>query len=313
MTSLSTVICSAMSNSLMTLRHIRGREPTQRIRTPMALRFSRRRRTTSRLKPIRKRTSSALRFQFSVENAYTVRCLMPISMAPQVMSMSTASPILCPSVRPRPRWVAHRPLPSITTATWLGTWSAGICGAAALEVCCGGRENLPLVRGGSSREHDGPGRLVREGRIVVRRRGQLRVACVFPVRFDCHAPYPARPAAASCVRRPCDRPGRPRSTSGNVRSCRSRCHCRCAATSPLAWLRCDDGDASRVLPVAVVQRDHQIQHALRRRRPTRTAGSARTRCRPRRRGTPGAGPGAAQRAHSVSAGAQPAIPIARSR
>ncbi len=94
MTSLSTVICSAMSNSLMTLRHIRGREPTQRIRTPMSLRFSRRRRTTSRLKPIRNRTSSVLRFQFSVENAYTVRCLTPISMAPHVMSISTASPIL---------------------------------------------------------------------------------------------------------------------------------------------------------------------------------------------------------------------------
>ena len=85
---------SAISNSLITLRHMRGRDPTQRIRTPIASRFSRRRRTTSRLNPIRKRTSSVLRFQFSVENAYTVRCLMPISMAPQVTSMSTASPIL---------------------------------------------------------------------------------------------------------------------------------------------------------------------------------------------------------------------------
>ena len=49
-----------------------------------------------------------------------------------------------------PRWVAHRPLPSITTATWLGTWPAGISGADSLDVCCGGRENLPLVCGGSS-------------------------------------------------------------------------------------------------------------------------------------------------------------------
>jgi len=73
---------------------------------------------------------------------------MPISMAPQVMSINTASPILWPSVRCRPRWVAHRPLPSMTTATWLGTWSAGICGAAAFEVCWGGRANLPLVCGG---------------------------------------------------------------------------------------------------------------------------------------------------------------------
>ena len=51
------------------LRHILGREPTQRMFTPIASRFSRLRRTTSRLKPIRKRTSSVLRFQFSVENA----------------------------------------------------------------------------------------------------------------------------------------------------------------------------------------------------------------------------------------------------
>ncbi len=71
-------------------------------------------------------------------------------MAPQVTSISTASPILWPSVRSRPRWVAHRPLPSITTATWLGTWSAGIRGAAAMLVCCGGRLNRPLLCGGSS-------------------------------------------------------------------------------------------------------------------------------------------------------------------
>ena len=150
MTSLSTVIFSAISNSLMTLRHMRGRDPTHRIRTPIASRFSRRRRTTSRLNPIRKRTSSVLRFQFSVENAYTVRCLMPISMAPQVTSISTASPILWPSVRSSPRWVAQRPLPSITIATWLGTWSAGIRGALAFEVCCGGRRGPPPGAGGSS-------------------------------------------------------------------------------------------------------------------------------------------------------------------
>lgn len=68
MTSLLLVISSATANSLMTLRHSRGREPTHRIRTP-SFRVSRRRRTTSRLKPIRKRTSSGERFQFSVEKA----------------------------------------------------------------------------------------------------------------------------------------------------------------------------------------------------------------------------------------------------
>jgi hypothetical protein len=39
----------------------------------MALSSSRRRRITSRLNPMRKRTSSGERFQFSVENAYALR------------------------------------------------------------------------------------------------------------------------------------------------------------------------------------------------------------------------------------------------
>ena len=42
----------------MTERHSRGRRPTQRIRTPHSWSWSRRRRMTSRLKPMRKRTSS---------------------------------------------------------------------------------------------------------------------------------------------------------------------------------------------------------------------------------------------------------------
>ena len=43
--------------------------PAHRTRTPHSLSWSRRRCSTSRLKPIRKRTSSGERFQFSVENA----------------------------------------------------------------------------------------------------------------------------------------------------------------------------------------------------------------------------------------------------
>jgi hypothetical protein len=37
----------------------------------------------------------------------------------------------------------------MTTATCWGTWSAGIWGAAAFEVCWGGRANLPLLCAGS--------------------------------------------------------------------------------------------------------------------------------------------------------------------
>ena len=69
----------------------------------------------------------------------------------------------------------------------------------------------------------------------------------------------------------------------------------------------------RVLPVAVVERGHQVQHALRRGRSTRTGGSARTPLPPAATWNARCGPGAAQRAHSVSAGAQPAIPMARNR
>ena len=54
----------------MTLRHSLGRRPAQRMRTPRSLSSLRRRRMTSLLKPIRKRTSSGERVQFSVENAY---------------------------------------------------------------------------------------------------------------------------------------------------------------------------------------------------------------------------------------------------
>ncbi len=49
------------------------RRPAQRTRTPIEWSWSRRRRITSRLKPMRKRTSSGDRFQFSVENAYADR------------------------------------------------------------------------------------------------------------------------------------------------------------------------------------------------------------------------------------------------
>ncbi|SIN32603.1 Uncharacterised protein [Mycobacteroides abscessus subsp. abscessus] len=62
---------------------------------------------------------------------------MPISMAPQTMSIMVASPILWPSVRGSPRARAQRPLPSITTATWRGISSLGIAGGTAPDGCFG--------------------------------------------------------------------------------------------------------------------------------------------------------------------------------
>ena len=86
---------------------------------------SRRRRMTSRLKFIRKRTSSGERFQFSVEKAYRERFLTPISRQPLSTSSTTPSPTLWPSVRGRPRSLAQRPLPSMTIATCFGHQLAG--------------------------------------------------------------------------------------------------------------------------------------------------------------------------------------------
>ena len=90
---------------------------------------------TSRLKPMRKRTSSGDRRQFSVENAYADRCVTPTSMAPATTSSSDASPASCPFVRGRPRALAQRPLPSMTIATCFGNRSARIVGGVAPEGC----------------------------------------------------------------------------------------------------------------------------------------------------------------------------------
>jgi len=68
-TLLRRVNSSASSSSAMTERHSFGRRPAHRTRTPSSCISSRRRRMTSRLNPMRNRTSSGERFQFSVENA----------------------------------------------------------------------------------------------------------------------------------------------------------------------------------------------------------------------------------------------------
>ena len=100
---------------------------------------------------MRKRTSSGERFQFSVEKAYADTAFTPISMAPSTTSNSECSPCSWPAVRGSPRSFAHRPLPSITTATWCGTSSEGIAGGVAPEGCgtgarTGGRDVTFLPR-----------------------------------------------------------------------------------------------------------------------------------------------------------------------
>ena len=56
-------------------------------------------------------------------------------MAPATTSSRAASPASWPLVRGRPRWLAQRPLPSMTIATWLGTRARGqVRGQGAARV-----------------------------------------------------------------------------------------------------------------------------------------------------------------------------------
>ena len=73
-----------------------------------------------------------------------------MSMQPRTTSSSCASPWRWPSIRGRPRWLAHRPLPSMTSATWFGTSSAGMSGAVA-PLGCG----VGAITVGSSRPRSG--------------------------------------------------------------------------------------------------------------------------------------------------------------
>ncbi len=132
---MSFVISSATCSSLMTDFHKRGARPAQRTRTPSSCISSRRRRITSRLNPIRKRTSSGERDQFSVEKAYAEMAFTPISIAPSTTSKRVLSPSSWPLVRGSPRCLAHRPLPSMTIATCSGTRSRGTGGGLAPLGC----------------------------------------------------------------------------------------------------------------------------------------------------------------------------------
>ena len=78
---MSRVSSSATWSSRITDFHSRGARPAQRTRTPSSCISSRRRRITSRLKPIRNFTSSGERDQFSVEKAYAEIAFTPISIA----------------------------------------------------------------------------------------------------------------------------------------------------------------------------------------------------------------------------------------
>ena len=60
------------------------------------------------------------RDQFSLENAYKVRCSMPHSAAASTISRTASTPDSWPRMRNKPPRRAQRPLPSMMTATCLG-------------------------------------------------------------------------------------------------------------------------------------------------------------------------------------------------
>src|SRR5215213_10885257 len=81
---------------------------------------------------------------------------MPSSSAPWTVSYRASSPAAWPSVRGRPRFCAHRPLPSMTMATCRGMRR----GSSASRSTPGRYRWIAAVRG-RSEERIGPRRLLR--------------------------------------------------------------------------------------------------------------------------------------------------------
>ena len=65
-------------------------------------------------------TSSIGLFQFSVENAYSVRYLTPSSAHPSVVALTAVTPLVCPKSLFLPFDFAQRPLPSMMMAMCWG-------------------------------------------------------------------------------------------------------------------------------------------------------------------------------------------------
>ncbi len=73
----------------------------------------------------KKSSSSAGRFQFSLERQYSVICSIPSRAHSSVTQRTLVAPRRCPSMRGRPRCRAQRPLPSMMMAICRGKRSRG--------------------------------------------------------------------------------------------------------------------------------------------------------------------------------------------
>src|SRR5438105_9226152 len=118
---LSRVSVSAFSHAATSRSETCSRSPTMRMRTPRSASLVRYLAIATSASPIRPDTSSVGRFQFSDENANTVRYSMPRSAQPSTVLTSVSTPALWPKKRGMKRFRAQRPLPSMTMATWRGT------------------------------------------------------------------------------------------------------------------------------------------------------------------------------------------------
>ena len=124
------VLSSACCQAWRSLSETWPRSPTMRTRTPSPASLARYFETATSTSPIRLDTSSLGRFQFSDENANTVRYSMPRSAQARTVRTSASTPCLWPKKRGMWRFLAQRPLPSMTIATWRGTAGGDSAGAA---------------------------------------------------------------------------------------------------------------------------------------------------------------------------------------
>ena len=222
---------------------------------------------TSRLKPIRKRTSSGERVQFSVEKAYAETPSRRSRSRPSTTSSSAASPASWPSVRGSPRALAHRPLPSMTIATCRGTSSlrdrrrrvrrtdAGVGGRASRSRRLGGLTRLDVLAASAARARGGTAGTRRPARASPRCRSALASA-------TSQSPASSAPSSASVSvagRRGAGQPAvartRPRRADGDER----RCGPGLAAAGAVGEAGRPAGDRQRAQQVGV---EHQAGRVL---------------------------------------------------
>src|SRR6266566_6203943 len=108
----------------------RSRRPISERRTPRAASPAPWRRRNEPRSDMRPTTSARGRFQLSDEKAKRVSVSTPRAGAASTTRLAARTPERLPASRGRPRAAAHRPLPSMTMATW------SACGLSGSKLLC---------------------------------------------------------------------------------------------------------------------------------------------------------------------------------